>query len=256
MKAELDINKSAGENADDLFKRAKKLEGKATAAVSAVADLEKRIAELEVDDAKPIEVHETRLVKRKWFEKFRWFESSVGKLIIGGRDATTNEIAIKKHTTPDSIVFHADVTGSPFFVAPADATGQELIETAIATASYSRAWKKGIGELEVYYMPASQVSKTTKAGEFMGKGAFMFYGSRKFMKAKLEIAVGFSDRLIAGPVSAVAAHTKNYVVILPGSNKVSAVAKQIRTKLGVKATLDDIIRFLPPGDCELKESRR
>lgn len=256
MKLKLNITRSAGENADELFTRAKKLESKAEAAVGAVTDLEGKIALLEKADAERAEPERTVLKKRRWFEKFRWFESAEGNLIFGGRDATTNEIAIKKHTTPESIVFHADVSGSPFFVAPADATPRELSETAIATASYSRAWKKGVGELEVYWVRGSQVSKTTKSGEYMGKGSFMIYGSREFMKAKLEVAVGFSDQLIAGPVASVSAHTKNFVTIVPGSTKSSDIAKQIRTRLGIKAKLDDLIRLLPPGDCDLKKNLR
>lgn len=256
MKVTLDLNKSAGENANDFFKRAKKLEAKAESAVDAVANLKKRIAALEKADAEAPKPKKLTLKKRKWYEKFRWFETSEGNLVIGGRDATTNEIAVKKHSLPDSTVFHADITGSPFFVAPSNITPKEIMEVATATASYSRAWKMGIGELEVYYVKGEQVSKTTKSGEFMGKGSFMIYGSRNFTKAPLEVAVGFSDKLIAGPTSAISNQTKNYITVTPGHTKPSAIAKHIKSKLKIPDNLDEVIRCLPPGDCDLKENRR
>ena len=53
---------------------------------------------------------------KKWYEKFRWFYSSERFLCIGGRDATTNETVIKKHTGAHDLVFHTAMTGSPFFV--------------------------------------------------------------------------------------------------------------------------------------------
>ena len=36
--------------------------------------------------------------KQEWYEKFHWFFSSEDFLCIGGKDATSNEIIIKKHT--------------------------------------------------------------------------------------------------------------------------------------------------------------
>ena len=251
MKVELELEKSAGENADDYFKRAKKLGAKAEAAKAAITESERKIAELEAKAAEPQSVEETTLKDRKWYEKFRWFTSSAGRIIIGGRDATTNEILIKKHAKPDDLVFHADVTGSPFFLAPADASPQEILETAIATASYSRAWKFGVGELEVYYVKASQLTKAAKAGEYISKGSFMIYGERKFIKAPMEVAVGFSEEVLGGPASAIAAQTKNFVTIHPGRMKPSDAAKFIRSKLGIKESLDEIIRFFPPGECDI-----
>ena len=58
----------------------------------------------------------TKKRKRSWFEKYRWFKSTDGFLVIGGRDATTNDILIKKHLEDNDMVFHADIQGAPFFV--------------------------------------------------------------------------------------------------------------------------------------------
>ena len=47
------------------------------------------------------QAHEEKKIKaskkKEWFEIFRWFYTSEGFFVIGGRDATTNDIIIKKH---------------------------------------------------------------------------------------------------------------------------------------------------------------
>ena len=37
-------------------------------------------------------------------------------LVLGGRDATTNDILIKKHMEKEDLVFHTTDPGSPFFI--------------------------------------------------------------------------------------------------------------------------------------------
>lgn len=53
---------------------------------------------------------------RRWFEKFRWFHTSEGLLAIGGRDAGTNSLLVRRHLAAEDLVFHAEIPGSPFFV--------------------------------------------------------------------------------------------------------------------------------------------
>ncbi len=48
----------------------------------------------------------------KWYEKLRWFLTSDGLLVIGGRDATTNEMVVKKHMENRDIYFHSDIHGA------------------------------------------------------------------------------------------------------------------------------------------------
>ena len=108
---ELYFNRSVGENASLYYEQAKKARKKVEGARAALASSRLRLEELGREKeaaAKP--------VKKEWFEKFRWFVSSEGFLCIGGRDATTNEIVVKKHVEKDDLVFHTEMAGSPFFV--------------------------------------------------------------------------------------------------------------------------------------------
>lgn len=257
MRITLDLKKSVEQNAEVYFEKAKKAKKKLRGAKEALEKSKEKLKDIEKkqkrqEEKKKIE-KEKKPEQKKWYEKFRWFVSSEEFLVIAGRDATTNEIIIKKHTEKNDIVFHTDMAGSPFAVVktenkkPSEIT---LKETAQFVASYSRAWKLGLATLDVFYVNPDQVSKKTKAGEYMGKGAFMIYGKTTYLHPELGLAVGIKDNMImAGPESAIKKNCKNYVLIEQGNEKTSAVAKKIKAKIG--GDLDDIIRVLPVG-CRIK----
>lgn len=48
-----------------------------------------------------------------WFERFRWFISSDGNIVIGGKDTKSNEIVVKKHLKDGDRYAHADIQGAP-----------------------------------------------------------------------------------------------------------------------------------------------
>lgn len=258
MEVEIDLNKSVEKNAGVYFEKAKKAKKKLKGALEALEESKKKLKGLKEGEEKFIE-EEKKVVReekrREWYEKFHWFVSSEGFLCIGGTDATSNEIVVKKHAEKGDLVFHTDMPGSPFFIIKngAEAGEETLKECAQATASYSKAWKLGLGIAEVYCVGAEQVSKKTKAGEYTPKGAFMVYGKRKYFNPNLEYAIGLADDIvIGGPVDAVKAKTKNYVVVVMGREKKSSLAKKIKAKLK-GGDLDEIIKFLPAGGGEIKK---
>ena len=251
MKISLSLKKSVEENASDYFDKAKKMKKKIVGAKEAVKIFEKKLKETEEkheSEIKPKQQLKKR-VKLEWYEKFRWFKSSEGFLCIGGKDATTNEIVIKKYTDKDDIVFHTDMAGSPFFIIKTEGkipTEITLNEVATATASYSRAWKNGMTTLDVFYVKPEQVSKEANSGEFMPKGAFMIRGKTLYIKPEVKLALSVKDgQVIAGPVSAIKAQTDDYIVITPGQDKTSDIAKTIRSKFG--GDLDEVMRMMPSG---------
>ena len=252
MKIKLFVDKSVEQNAEVYFEKAKKAKKKLKGARVALEKSLKSLRKHEKQKPEPKKPQE-KPSKKEWYEKFRWFISSTGFLVIGGRDATSNEIVIKKHTDPDDLVFHTDMAGSPFFVIQAEnkKIDQETIEeTAIATASFSRAWKLNIPSVEVFYVTAEQVTKKAKAGEYIAKGAFMVYGKKNYIRADLKLAVGKKDKkIICGPIKAVKSQTKKFMKIEQGNKKSSDIAKQIQSKY--KGHLDDIIRILPTGNIKI-----
>ena len=50
--------------------------------------------------------------KVHWFEKFNWFISSEGYLILSGRDAQQNEALVKRYLRQGDIYVHADLHGA------------------------------------------------------------------------------------------------------------------------------------------------
>src|SRR3989338_7331248 len=116
---EISLGKGVEENASEYFEKAKKMRKKIEGAKNALARYKEKLETLEKKKAKEKEQFDsivTGAAKKEWYEKFRWFFSSEGYLVIGGRDATTNEILIKKHTVDNDVVFHTDMAGSPFFI--------------------------------------------------------------------------------------------------------------------------------------------
>lgn len=262
MKVTLSLDKSIEENASDYFEKAKtskrKLEGALKALERTRRELEKaRTARALAEKERPTE--KKKPAKQEWYERFRWFFSSEGVLCIGGRDATTNETLIKKHAEENETVLHCDIAGSPFFVIKSEGEPGEATveEAAVATGSYSRAWRLGLGSIEAYAVKAGQLSKEAPAGEYLTKGSFMIRGKRRGFTVVPRLAIALKDsKVIAGPVRAVSSQAEHYVEIVPGSTKTSAVAKEIK-RLIAGGEIDDIIRMLPAGGSKIvTESRR
>lgn len=253
MKIKIDITKSLEKNAEIYFDKSKKARSKLEGAEEAIQRSMKKLEKAKKENDAKEEEKKTE-VKKEWYEKFRWFFSSEGFLCIGGRDATSNEIVIKKNTNKEDIVFHASMAGSPFFVIKTEGkeVGEKTLEEAAqATASYSRAWKSGINSAEVFYVSPEQVTKETKSGEYISRGAFMIYGKKNIMNAELKIAIGIKDsKVIGGPVNAIKEHAEKFAIVVEGSRKASDIAKKIKKKIG-GGELDDIIRMLPPGGCDV-----
>ncbi len=209
--------------------------------------------------------------EKVWYEKFRWFHSSDGSLVIGGKDATTNEILIKKHMEPHDIVFHADIVGAPFVLIKTEGktpSEQSLKEAAQFAASYSRAWKTMFGVVDVYWFHPKQISKSPPSGQYLRKGSFMIRGAKNYIRnVPLAVAIGVQikeyARIIGGPPKAVSKHTKIYVEIVPGDHKSGELAKQIRRILAEKTPedlrkqvieipLEEIQVFIPSGKGNIK----
>lgn len=218
----------------------------------------------------------TPLIKKKereWYERFHWFESSEGFLVLAGRDASTNEVLINRHTDKDDVVFHAEVQGAPFVTiktggkVPGDKT---LSEAGAAAASYSRAWSSGFSSADVYWVKPEQLSKKPPSGQYLGRGMFMVYGQRNYVKGvPLRVAIGIIEnegelKFISGPRTAIESKTRSFVELIPGKTRSAALAKKILYKLSKKVSedaakmtktlrLEEIQRMIPAGTGDIVE---
>jgi predicted ribosome quality control (RQC) complex YloA/Tae2 family protein len=259
---ELDIylDKSIEQNASLYFEKAKKMKKKIEGAKKAVAIYEEKLKELEAKKAAELEQYEEKVnkapIKREWYEKFRWFFTSDNFLVIGGRDATTNEIIIKKHAEKNDIVFHTDLAGSPFFIIKTEGktpSENTLREAADATVTFSRVFKLGTISSPVFYVTPDQVTKEANSGEYLTKGAFVIRGKVNYIENRINIAIGKlgDGKIMAAPLESVKAHWKEHLILERGELKPSEIAKKIKAKLG--GEIDDIIRILPCGEMNIKK---
>ncbi|MCD6403765.1 MAG: NFACT family protein [Nanoarchaeota archaeon] len=232
---ELSLERSLGENLNLYYDLAKKYERKAERAKQVVVKKEE----------KPKAKKEKR--REKWYEKFHWFISSEGFLVISGRNAKQNEILIRKYMEPNDLVLHADIHGSPFtLIKNGKEAGEKTIqEAAQNTVNYSKAWKMGYGAVDVFCVSPHQIGLAPPSGMYMPKGSFMIKGKKKYVKdVKPELAIGHSEgEVIAGPRSAIRKQTRHYVLIYPGDEEPEELAEEIAKILGVGA--EEVIKVLP-----------
>ena len=254
MRFSVNLRRTLFENAAEFYERGKKARQKSTGALTALEESRRRLAEIEqnlreaeaLKRAKPMEAMK-ELAKRKvkskeWYEKFRWFISSDGFLVVAGKDAVSNEVLVKKYAEPDDVVFHADITGAPFVVVKTEgkeAGEQVLREAGEFAAAFSRAWREGFGSAEVYWVKPEQLSKSGPSGEYVPHGAFAVSGKRNWMRnVPLKLAIGVvangEVRFVGGPVEAVKAKTKAYVTIGPGDVAGKELLKLVLRALALK----------------------
>lgn len=267
----IDINLSAAANASQFFDRAKRLDRRAINAKRAIEELKLKIdGEVERSLRERI-VRPVKIIgvvrKKKWYENFRWFISSNGFLVVGGRDASQNEALVRKRLDGEDIFVHAEIHGAPAVIIKSGGKSvpdETLLEAAQFAVSYSRAWSVGLEVASAFWVYGNQVSKTPPSGEFLARGAFMIYGKRNYLKnIPLRIAIGveFVDgylRVIAGPPSAIRKITKYYLTLAPGDIPRDETVKRIKSALisvvddflkdGVKRIpLHAFLEFLPKG---------
>ena len=283
MKIKLDLKKSLEENASDYFNIAKKSRGKIDSVKKIIEDFQrKHDREVKLQEEFKSNITKLNNNKNHWFEKFKWFVTSEGFLVIGARDATSNEIIIKKHTSEEDIVFHTDMAGSPFVVIkknshedvkklfgknnPPNEIGIDSIkETATFCFTHSKAWKQGLSSTAVFWVKPDQVSKDANAGESLSKGAFVIRGKTNYVDYPLGYAVGLfsSDKkepvFLSGPLNSLKHYVDEPIIIEQGKEKPSLVAKNIRSQIRavseVDVPLDLIVRNLPQG-IQLKKIRK
>ena len=272
------LRDSLFDNANRYYEHGKRAKEKAQGALSALQDSKRKLARSErelaeaehIKSLKPAEIMEAlskrkeEMANREWYEKFRWFFSSQGFLVVAGKDTVSNEVLIKKYTIQEDVVFHAEITGAPFVVIKAEGTPideQTLKEASEFAASFSRAWRENAGSVDVYWVKVDQLSKSGPSGESVPHGAFFVVGKRNWyrntpLKVAVGIVVGEETSFVGGPIDAVKAKTKAYIIISPGDNMGKDLLKQIlktltlklskeqREKAG-KVSIEQVREFIP-----------
>ncbi|MFW9881801.1 MAG: ribosome rescue protein RqcH, partial [Candidatus Thorarchaeota archaeon] len=286
----INLKDSIVENDNIMYSKGKKAEKKIKGTISAITKTQEKIDKLKIEQ-QSLETEVDFLIKkpkRKWYEKYRWFHSSNGFLIIGGRDASSNETIYKKYLNLNDLVLHTNYPGSPLIIIKnpenRDIPVETIEEAANFVASYSRAWKECWGVTDVFYINPDQISKNPPSGEYLPKGSFMISGKKNVIRnAKTELAIGvelvelseirnnqskiFYPKLICGPVNVILKQSNLVVVLIPLKTGLTKgnLAKEIKSNFLKNSnidqkkwinliSLDEIILLLPSGNSIIKSA--
>ncbi|QFU81335.1 ribosome rescue protein RqcH [Natronorubrum aibiense] len=288
------------QNADRLYTEAKRVAEKKEGALAAIEDTredledaKRRRDDWEADDegdeqADDEEAEEKNWLEmpsipirenEPWFDRFRWFHTSDGYLVIGGRNADQNEELVKKYLEPGDTVLHTQAHGGPVTVLkatdPSEASSSDIelpdssIEEAAQFAvSYSSVWKDGRYAGDVYAVDSDQVTKTPESGEYLEKGGFAIRGDRTYHRdTPVGVAVGIQcepyTRVIGGPPSAIEQTAETTIELEPGRYAQADAAKRLYRRFREQfadesfvrkiASPDRIQHFMPPGGSRIAE---
>ena len=264
-----------------LFSRAKELERGSINIDKASEELKSRIDKIQNQTQKIHEKIQFNMLESKhWYERYRWFVTTDGHLVIGGRDASSNSAVIRKHMTENDIVFHAEIHGSPFFLVKNARnldSGNFIDETAQATISFSRAWKDGLSSGDAYWVFPNQVKKGAPTGQYLPKGSFVIEGKRNFCKGvELKLSIGLIQiennryTIVCGPSNAIRRRSLVFASLLTGGSDPMNLAKKVKSEFVrvisefdsdladylKKIVLDEIIRMLPSGQSKIERIER
>jgi predicted ribosome quality control (RQC) complex YloA/Tae2 family protein len=293
----VDVSMGVEKNADRLYTEAKRIEEKKEGALAAIEDTREELAAVkrrrdawEADDGDEDEEDDDEDVDwlsrqsipirqpEHWYERFRWFETSDGFLVIGGRNADQNEDLVKKYLSKHDRFLHAQAHGGPVTVLkasrpsepsnPVDFPESTLREAAQFAVAYSSVWKDGRHAGDAYMVTPDQVSKTPESGEYLEKGGFVIRGDRTYFRdCEARLAVGIrcegETRVVGGPPSAIEPQAVTTITLEPGRYAQNDAAKMCyrefkerfadQSFLRKVASPDRIQEFLPPGGSELRD---
>jgi predicted ribosome quality control (RQC) complex YloA/Tae2 family protein len=200
MDVPIDPHRPIEHSARELYEEAKRAKVRLAGAKEALAATEVRLTEVhrEIERPTAAPVASTPAHKPLWYERFRWFYSSEGILVVAGRDAGSNDQVVRKYLRPGDRYIHADmhgaasvvvkVSGTPGAPEPGEATLQEAGQFAVA---FSKAWRAELAGADAFWVLPEQVSKSGASGEFVARGAWVIHGTKHALRdLPTELAVG------------------------------------------------------------------
>ena len=228
----LRVDATPRESARELFEEAKRLQAKLAGAQAALAETEARRSEPEPRARAPRRAAAAgRSGATHWFERFRWFLSSEGAIVVGGRDASSNDRLVRRHLRPADVYVHADLHGAAsVIVKHPEASESTVSEVTLREAGqfavvFSKAWRAGLAAASAFWVSPDQVSKSAAAGEFVARGSWVISGTKHVLRdLPLEVGLGTVDYAgeslwTAAPPAAVRARGRLRAVLVPGEER-------------------------------------
>jgi len=263
VEIEFCLEESIGKNLEKYYEKIKKIDNKIEGERKKIEILQKKLIEIEKEkemkekEEKEIKELLKKIKKGEWYEKYRWFFTSKGNLVICGKDQSSNEVIIKKYSKNFKYVFHTTIPGSPFCLTNAE-TEEEKEEVADFVAIFSKAWQSNLASTEVFYVKPEQLKKNDPKGVILPKGSFYIEGKKNFIIGETKFSVGIClknneiKEIRFGPYSTISKICDYYVTIVPGKKSRKELAKEIGKRLKIKHW-QVLLDFLP-SDGEIARS--
>jgi predicted ribosome quality control (RQC) complex YloA/Tae2 family protein len=232
LKVPLERDRPLEASARSLYDEAKRAKQKLAGAREALEATKVRLERAEPPASEVPSVPKVPERPRLWFERFRWFVSSEGILVLAGRDAGSNDQVVRKYLREGDRYLHADLHGAASVIVKRSATpgapeaGESTLREAGEFAvAFSKAWRAGHASADAFWVLPEQVSKAAASGEFVARGAWVIHGTKHALRdLPLELALGTilyegATRWTAAPVAAVRKLGEVARVITPGEER-------------------------------------
>ena len=191
----------------------------------------------------------------KDYQKYRWFYTSSGKLVVGGKNAEQNEELLTrlKNESKEMIVMHTATPGSPFSFILTEIKSvkeKDINECAIFTACFSRAWRerKNKAEVDIFNLSQLYKSKSMKIGTWGVKGKI-----KRISAPLILVLTRQKSKLRAVPEGAVKFKKDILLGILPGNIDKKDILQVVRENIRAKYSDEDILSALPSGGIAIKK---
>ncbi|KAF3282327.1 hypothetical protein TWF970_001737 [Orbilia oligospora] len=163
----------------------------------ALKSTEKKIQK-DLKQAYKAEKMELRTLRRQgWWEKFYWFRSSEGYLVLGAKDPTQADMLYKKYFKKGDAWVHAEVPGSCHVVVKNKVEDVNspippgtLSQAGSLAVASSDAWEKKM-VISAWWAGYEQVGKIGAGGIVLGTGEFVVKGEKKWLPPAM-LVMGFA----------------------------------------------------------------
>ncbi len=182
------------------------------------------------------------------YKKYRWFYTSSGKLVVGGKNAAQNDLLLKKikEGGEEHIIMHTSDPGSPFCIILAELskiTQADMHECAVFTGCFSRAWRTGKAQTTVDIFRLSQLHKD----KTMKEGTWGVYGRVQHLTVPLELVVTRQYKVIRAIPEHSVKGKKQGVKICPGSIGKEDILPKLEIEMNEPLSKEEVLQALPAG---------
>ena len=183
------------------------------------------------------------------YQKYKWFYTSSGKLVIGGKSAIQNDELLKivKSMNQEFMVMHTSSPGSPFSVILSDVnkvSKRDIEEASIFTACFSQCWKLMSRKVSVDIFKSSQLYKRKD----MKSGTWGVIGDVEERPVQMSLALTRQQSVLrAVPEQSVKNKKDILVKFKPGKISKEEMVAKLATELGEHFSQSELLSALPAG---------